>query len=35
VSKIEFDLLTKRAQCVFFTAWEVANREQRISVDKK
>jgi Zn-dependent M28 family amino/carboxypeptidase len=33
VSKIEFDLLTKRAQCVFFTAWEIANREQRIPVD--
>jgi hypothetical protein len=35
VSKIEFDLLTKRAQCVFFTAWEIANREQRITSDKK
>jgi hypothetical protein len=33
ISKIEFDLLTKRAQCVFFTAWEIANREQRIPVD--
>jgi len=33
VSKIEFDLLAKRAQCVFFTAWEIANRDQRIPVD--
>ena len=32
-TKIEFDLLTKRAQCVFYTAWEIANREQRILVD--
>jgi hypothetical protein len=35
VSRIEFDLLTKRAQAVFYTAWEVANREQRIQADKK
>lgn len=35
VSKIEFDLLAKRAQCVFYTAWEIANREQRIQADKK
>jgi hypothetical protein len=35
VSKIEFDLLAKRAQCVFYTAWEIANREQRILPDKK
>lgn len=33
VDKIEFDLLTKRAQCVFYTAWEIANREQRIKPD--
>lgn len=33
ISKIEFDLLAKRAQCVFFTAWEIANREQRIPID--
>lgn len=32
VDKIEFDLLTKRAQCVFYTAWEIANRDQRITV---
>lgn len=35
VSKIEFDLLSKRAQTVFYTAWEIANREQRIMPDKK
>ncbi|HYF70093.1 MAG TPA: M28 family peptidase [Ohtaekwangia sp.] len=34
VEKIEFDLLTKRAQCVFYTAWEIANREQRIKTDQ-
>lgn len=33
VSKIEFDLLTKRAQCVFYTAWEIANRDARITPD--
>lgn len=33
VEKIEFDLLTKRTQCVFYTAWEIANREQRIKAD--
>jgi hypothetical protein len=35
VDKIEFDLLTKRAQCVFYTAWEIANREDRIKPDQK
>jgi Zn-dependent M28 family amino/carboxypeptidase len=35
VSKIEFDLMAKRAQCVFYTAWEIANREQRIMPDAK
>ena len=35
VDKIEFDLLTKRAQCVFYTAWEIANRDQRLVVDRK
>lgn len=35
VSKIEFDLLAKRAQCVFYTAWEIANRDQRILPDKQ
>jgi len=35
VDKIDFDLLAKRAQCVFYTAWEIANREERISADLK
>lgn len=35
VSKIEFDLLAKRAQAMFYTAWELANRDNRIVVDKK
>lgn len=35
VDKIEFDLLAKRTQCVFYTAWEIANRDQRILPDKK
>ena len=35
VDKIEFDLLAKRAQTVFFVAWEIANRESRIVADKK
>ncbi len=35
VEKIEFDLLTKRTQCVFHTAWEIANRDERIMPDKK
>jgi len=33
VEKIEFDKLAERAQLVFHTAWELANREQRIRVD--
>jgi Zn-dependent M28 family amino/carboxypeptidase len=35
VSKIDFDLLALRARCVFYTAWEIVNREQRIAVDRK
>lgn len=35
VEKIEFDLLTARTKCVFFTAWEVANRNERIKPDPK
>ena len=34
VQKIRFDLLEQRARLVFYTAWELANREQRIVVDK-
>jgi hypothetical protein len=35
VSKIEFDLLTKRAQIVFYTAWEIANREPGLTPIKR
>jgi hypothetical protein len=35
VDKIEFDMLQKRAQLVFYTAWEIANRDARLVVDKK
>ncbi len=34
VDKIEFDALTKRTQLAFTIAWELANREKRIVVDK-
>ncbi len=34
VEKINYDLLTNRTRLVFHTAWELANREQRITVDK-
>ncbi|AWA30446.1 peptidase M28 [Flavobacterium magnum] len=34
VSKIEFDALAKRAQLAFAIAWDIANRDQRITVDK-
>jgi len=34
VDKIEFDLLQKRAQLVFYTAWVIANRDQRLVIDK-
>jgi hypothetical protein len=33
VEKIQFDQLEKVARLVFYTAWEVANREDRIIVD--
>jgi hypothetical protein len=32
--KIEYDLLENRTRLVFYTAWEVANRNERIVVDK-
>ncbi|PQJ82119.1 M28 family peptidase [Polaribacter glomeratus] len=32
--KIEYDLLENRTRLVFHTAWELANRENRIVVDK-
>ncbi|MCV6629413.1 MAG: M28 family peptidase [Flavobacteriaceae bacterium] len=34
VDKINFDLLENRSRLVFYTAWELANRENRIVVDK-
>ncbi len=33
VSKIEFELLARRTRLVFYTAWEIANREDRIVPD--
>lgn len=33
--KIRYDLLCKRAQLIFYTAWELANRPDRIKVDTK
>lgn len=33
VSKINFPLLVKRAQLVFYTGWDLANRDQRPVVD--
>ena len=35
VEKIEFELMRRRTQLVFYTAWEVANRDGRLLVDKK
>ncbi|MBK0380287.1 M28 family peptidase [Mucilaginibacter segetis] len=35
VSKINFPLLAKRAQLVFYTGWELANRDKRPVVDGK
>jgi len=35
VEKIDFDAMTKRIQLIFATTWEIANREDRIKVDKK
>ncbi len=32
--KINLELLTKRAKLVFYTAWEVANREERLKLDE-
>lgn len=33
VEKIEFDLLAKRVKLIFYTAWELANREASIKPD--
>ena len=32
--KIAYDLMAKRTKLIFHTAWEVANREKRITADK-
>lgn len=32
--KINYDLLENRTRLVFYTAWEIANREKRLVVDK-
>ncbi len=32
--KINYDLLAKRSQLIFHTAWEIANREERVIVDE-
>ncbi|MEY8847608.1 M28 family peptidase [Psychroserpens sp. XS_ASV72] len=32
--KIQYDLLEKRTRLVFYTAWELVNRENRVIVDK-
>lgn len=31
--KIDYELLKKRAELIFYTAWELANRESRVKVD--
>ena len=33
--KINFEKMTKIGHLVFYTSWELANRDQRIKVDKK
>ncbi|MDZ7604883.1 MAG: M28 family peptidase [Cyclobacteriaceae bacterium] len=33
IEKIDFDLMEKRTKLVFHTAWEIANRDERIRVD--
>ena len=32
--KINYDLLAKRTQLIFHTAWEIANRDERVIVDE-
>ncbi|SMG43205.1 Zn-dependent amino-or carboxypeptidase, M28 family [Marivirga sericea] len=34
VEKIEFDVLKKRTDLVFYTAWEIANRDNRLAIDE-
>lgn len=33
IDKIEFEVMTSRTKLIFHTAWEIANRDGRISVD--
>ena len=33
--KIRYDLLKKRTQLIFYTAWEIANRENKLAIDIK
>ena len=33
--KIEYDLLERRSKLIFYTAWNIANRDRRIIVDPK
>lgn len=35
VDKINFELLAKRAQLVFYTAWDMANRDDMLNRDRK
>jgi len=35
LSKINFPLLSRRAQLVFYSAWEIANKDSRLVIDKK
>ena len=35
IGKIDFDLLATRTRCIFYTAREVANRDERLKIDKK
>lgn len=32
--KIEYDLFAKRTKLIFYTAWEIVNRDERLVVDK-
>ncbi|SEW05063.1 M28 family peptidase [Chitinophaga arvensicola] len=34
VDKINFELLAKRARLVFYTAWDIANRDEKLVVDR-
>ena len=34
VEKIDYPLLSRRARLVFYTAWEVANRDEKLKVDR-